>query len=148
MSGLSALLDFVNDLGRVARVVITEQELEQEPLPVHVSVSGAEILPDAVAGTAYYIVAETLTNAVKHARASAAHVCLERLDESVRVEVGDDGVGGATISAGSELCGLADRVQALRGTLAIVSPRGGGTTITASIPVAAPVALASTTASS
>ena len=120
----------------------------RSPLPVDVSVTGAEVLPDAVAATAYYVVAETLTNAVKHARASAAHVCVERLDESVRVEVWDDGVGGATMSVGSGLGGLADRVQALRGTLEITSPPDGGTTITASIPVRAPVAVAATTASS
>ena len=117
-------------------------------LSVEVSVRGVDVLPDAVAATVYYIVAESLTNAVKHARASAAHVCVERLDETVRVEVGDDGVGGATMPAGSGLCGLADRVQALRGTIAVASPPDGGTTITASIPVPAPGALAATTSSS
>jgi signal transduction histidine kinase len=84
---------------------------------------------------AYYVVAETLTNTAKHAHASVVHVAAEALDGSLRVSVRDDGVGGADPTRGSGLVGLADRVEALGGTLCMESPPGGGTSLRIELPL-------------
>jgi signal transduction histidine kinase len=93
-------------------------------------------LPPAVELTAYFIVAEALTNAAKHASASSAAVDVRADGGTLVVRVRDDGVGGADVAKGSGLRGLEDRVSALRGELAIDSPPGGGTTLTARFPSA------------
>ena len=85
---------------------------------------------------AYYLVAEGLTNVAKHAGATEAHVRVTRTGERVRIEVRDDGVGGAAVGDGSGLRGLADRVEALGGRLEVDSPRGHGTTVMGDIPLA------------
>jgi signal transduction histidine kinase len=104
------------------------------PVPVTSEVS-VERLPSAVEATAYFIVAEALTNVAKHARAEHAEVraCVEH--DTLRVEVRDDGVGGVR-PEGIGLVGLADRLAALDGTLEIESPAEGGTLVTATIPLA------------
>ena len=91
--------------------------------------------PAAVEAAAYYVVAEALTNVAKYARASGAPVSLERTDERLRVQVADDGVGGAAPGAGggSGLRGLADRVEALGGRLTVDSHPGHGTTVRAEL---------------
>jgi len=91
--------------------------------------------PDAEAA-AYYVVSEALANAGKHASATLARVCIRRSGGMLRVEVADDGVGGAD-AAGSGLTGLADRVAALGGTLSVASPPGAGTVVTAELPCGA-----------
>ena len=78
--------------------------------------------------------AEALTNAAKHARASHVDVRVGRENGAAVVEVADDGVGGADLSRGSGLRGLRDRVEALGGTLEVVSPEGAGTTLRARLP--------------
>ena len=78
---------------------------------------------------------EALTNTAKYAQASSARVAVTVDDGRVRVEVADDGVGGAKGAAGSGLRGLADRAEALGGTLAVESPSGGGTVVRALIPL-------------
>ena len=103
-------------------------------LPVELSVTLDERLPGPVEAAAYYIVAEALTNASKHARASRVRVGLSRSDGSVLVEVADDGVGGADRRRGSGVRGLGDRVEALGGKLELRSPAGSGTTLSAHIP--------------
>lgn len=90
--------------------------------------------PQAVEAACYYVVAEALANVTKHARASTVEITVSSSDGSVLVDVGDDGIGGATASDGSGLSGLRDRVEALDGTLEIHSPRGGGTHVRATIP--------------
>jgi signal transduction histidine kinase len=93
-------------------------------------------LPPAVETTAYYVVAEALTNITRHARASTAHVRIARFAELLEVEVSDDGDGGADASRGSGLRGLADRLDAVAGRLEIDSPAQGGTRLRALIPCA------------
>jgi signal transduction histidine kinase len=88
--------------------------------------------------TAYYLVAETLTNAQKHARASSIRVGVTSTFDTLQVEVHDDGVGGADESAGTGLKGLRDRVEALGGTLDIDSAAGHGTRIAAAVPATSP----------
>lgn len=104
--------------------------------PVHVELEapdGERFEPGVEAG-AYFVVAEALTNVAKYAQASHAHVTVRRYDGRLRVEVSDDGVGGADPSAGSGLRGLWDRVGALDGRIEVVSPPGEGTLIRAEIP--------------
>ena len=95
-----------------------------------------ERLPEPVEAAAYYLIAEALTNVTKYARASSVCIRVSASDVIV-VEVTDDGVGGADAAAGSGLRGLTDRVEALGGSLEVVSPTGGGTTLRAEIPGAA-----------
>lgn len=95
-----------------------------------------ERLPEAVEATAYFVIAEAVTNAARYSQASGARVSVRREDGAVVVEVADDGVGGADSSGGSGLRGLADRVAALDGVLRVESEPGAGTTIRAVIPCA------------
>jgi signal transduction histidine kinase len=91
-------------------------------------------LDDVAEATAYYVVAEALTNAHKHANADAIHVRAVLVDQTLRVEVRDDGVGGAVIGAGSGLAGLRDRVEEAGGSFSVVSRAGLGTRVFATIP--------------
>ena len=108
---------------------------ERVPLSVELDAID-ERLDRHVEATAYFIVSEALTNVVKHAEASRACVTVERKDSSLRLEITDDGTGGADTSQGTGLLGLRDRAEAEGGTLIIVSPAGRGTTITAMLPLA------------
>jgi signal transduction histidine kinase len=92
--------------------------------------------PPEVEAAAYYVACEALTNAVKHASASRVEVRTGHVDGTLRLHVADDGVGGATVGAGTGLTGLADRVAAHGGTLVIHSPPGAGTRISAEFPCA------------
>jgi signal transduction histidine kinase len=102
------------------------------PVSVEMDVHSGQ-LPDDVATTAYFVVSEAVTNAVKHADASRIALRVERVDGSLLVHVADDGCGGATLRAES---GLADRVAALGGSLAVASPAGRGTVVEAALPCA------------
>ena len=99
---------------------------------------GRERLPGSVECATYYVVSEALANVAKYAQATHAKVAVRRVDGSVVVDVCDDGVGGADATQGSGLRGLADRVAALDGTLAVESPAGHGTRLHAEIPCAPP----------
>ncbi len=103
-------------------------------VPVELEICGGDRLPERVEAAAYFVVAEALTNVAKYARATRARVEVSRQDGLVRVEIADDGVGGADPAKGSGLRGLEDRVAALEGRLEIDSPPGGGTTVIATIP--------------
>ena len=103
------------------------------PLPVEVEVPHERLPPD-IEASAYFIVAEALTNVVKHARATRASVTAALEDGGLSLEVRDDGVGEADPS-GHGLVGIADRVDALGGRLRIESERGGGTVLAARLPL-------------
>ena len=107
----------------------------RSPVPVHVTSLPAGRLPPPVEAAAYFVVAEALTNVAKYADASEARVQVSRSNGHAVVEVADDGVGGADPGRGSGLRGLADRVSALDGRLAVESPPGAGTVLRAVIPV-------------
>ena len=81
------------------------------------------------------MIAEAVTNVGKYAQASGATVGVQRSNGHATVTVSDDGIGGADPAQGSGLHGLAARVESLRGQLAVESPRGRGTRITAKIPL-------------
>ena len=104
-------------------------------LPVDVVATPDERLPAAVEAAAYFVVSECLANIGKHASAETATVAVSARDGLLTVEVSDDGVGGAALDRGSGIQGLADRVGALSGSLAVDSPAGAGTRVTALIPL-------------
>jgi signal transduction histidine kinase len=103
-------------------------------LPVAVDVT-AERFPQTVEATAYFIVAEGLTNVVKHAGASRAEIRAFVHGDALQVEVHDDGVGGARMQGSSGLLGLADRAAALNGELHVRSAPSAGTVVTARLPL-------------
>jgi PAS domain S-box-containing protein len=106
------------------------------PVPVEIE-APAERLPEHVEATAYYIVAEALTNVVRHAAAGRAQVSVRPDVGVVRCEVSDDGRGGADPSSGTGILGLRDRAEAAGGTLSVVSPPGRGTVVAATLPLTA-----------
>jgi predicted ATPase/signal transduction histidine kinase len=107
----------------------------RSPLPVRVQLRAKGRLPDWCEVTAYYVAAEAFTNAAKHAGASAVDIVIEEADGTLRVQVRDDGVGGADPNRGSGLTGLRDRVEAVGGRMTVDSPAGAGTVLTVLLPV-------------
>jgi PAS domain S-box-containing protein len=107
----------------------------RSPVPVEVVDPPAERFPPAIEATAYFTVAEALTNVAKYAQASHAIVRIACEASDLVVEVSDDGIGGASVGSGSGLSGLADRVGASDGTLTVESPAGAGTCVRAVLPL-------------
>jgi signal transduction histidine kinase len=110
----------------------------QSVMPVELQLRAGRRLPEHVEVAAYYAVSEALTNAAKHAHASAVHVELGTSGPILRLAVRDDGIGGADSAHGSGLVGLSDRIEALGGTLEVTSPAGHGTTLLIEIPTEEP----------
>ena len=145
---ITELLAAIDELRRLARgihpAILTEEGLapavaglaRRSPVPVQVDIQVSERLPSVVEATAYFIVAEALTNVTRHADARSAAVRIARSNGHLDVEVRDDGTGGADQSRGSGLLGMADRLDALSGSLVVESPAGGGTRLQAVIPCA------------
>lgn len=106
---------------------------ERAPVPVAVDIEDRRYDPQLEA-TAYFVIAEALTNVARYASATEARVLVRETVEELIVSVSDDGRGGADPTAGSGLRGLQDRVAAMDGSLSIDSPAGGGTMIRASLP--------------
>ena len=111
-----------------------EAVVARMPLPVDLDI-GEERFPPGIEATAYFVVSEALTNVFKHAGATRAQVGAWVSDGVLRVEIRDDGKGGAEAGGGSGLVGLRDRVAALAGDLEIESPPGDGTRVTMRLPV-------------
>ncbi len=140
-----AALKEIRDLVRGIHPVILEDRgldaalsavVARSPVPVTLTVEVAERPPAAVESTAYFVVAEALTNIARHAQATRAAVHIVRAGDRLVVEVSDDGVGGADPEAGTGLRGLRDRVTALGGTMHLVSPSGGPTSLIVDVPCA------------
>jgi signal transduction histidine kinase len=106
----------------------------RSPLAIRLDLRTEAPLSEPVQAAGYYVVAEAVTNATKHASASEIQVTLEDRDGTLRVSVQDDGVGGADPIRGSGLIGLRDRVEALGGRLEVTSAPGAGTSLVAEIP--------------
>jgi signal transduction histidine kinase len=104
-------------------------------VPVALDLAIDRSLPDSVEVGAYYVVAEGLTNAAKHARASQVEVCARSGDDDLYLSIRDDGVGGADLGKGSGLIGLKDRAEALGGSLTVTSRAGSGTSLDVTIPL-------------
>ncbi|HEX5040331.1 MAG TPA: sensor histidine kinase [Candidatus Limnocylindria bacterium] len=113
-----------------------ESLAERTPIPVRARVTGERVTPEAEAA-AYFLVAETVTNSVKHAGATEVTVEADLDHNDLEVTIIDDGRGGADPDRGSGLQGLIDRIGAVGGTLTIDSPPGGGTVLRARIPAQA-----------
>lgn len=109
----------------------------RSPVPVTLDVDVAQRPPAAVESTAYFVVAEALTNVALHAEAAATAVTIARAGDRLVVEVRDDGRGGADPAKGTGLAGLRNRVTGLGGTMHVVSPVGGPTTLLVELPCAA-----------
>ncbi|MDX6440208.1 MAG: hypothetical protein QOF45_2791 [Gaiellaceae bacterium] len=140
---LTSALDDLRELARgIHPAVLTDRGLgaaiealaTRSPVPVDVETTD-ERLPRAVEAAAYYVIAESLANVSKYAEASEVTVRVSHENGCARIEVADDGVGGADATLGSGLRGLADRLAALEGTLSVDSPPGGGTRVSAEIPL-------------
>jgi signal transduction histidine kinase len=141
---LGAALAELRELARgIHPSVLTDRGLEaaltalagRATAPVELDLDRCPELPQSVQTTAYFVVAEALTNASKHADSDRIDVRVEADDGRLTVEICDHGRGGVDPTQGSGLTGLDDRVSALGGTLEIDSPVGAGTTIRASIPL-------------
>ena len=104
-------------------------------IPVDLDAPVTERLEPSVESTAYFVVAEALTNVAKHSHANEVQVTVERLAAGLMITVADDGVGGASLAKGHGLAGLDDRVTAAGGVLHVESPGGVGTRLTAALPV-------------
>jgi signal transduction histidine kinase len=104
-------------------------------VPVDIDGSTNARYPEPIEIAAYYVASEALSNAMKHAQASRVEISLAAKDGSLLLSVRDDGVGGADPARGSGLAGLADRVEALGGSIHIHSPAGAGTHITVDLPL-------------
>lgn len=133
----------IRDLVRgIHPAVLTDRGLDaaisalagRSPVPVNVDVILDGRLPEAVESTAYFIVAEALSNIAKHSQATAAWVSVREQRGRLIIDVMDNGEGGVDPSRGTGLMGLADRVAALDGVLNIESPRGGPTQLHAELP--------------
>jgi signal transduction histidine kinase len=137
----AALIELRNLVRGVHPPVLTDRGLDAalsglaalSPVPVAVRVHVAVRPPASVEAIAYFVVAEALTNVAKHSRATRALVWVGRSGDTLSVAIRDDGIGGAD-PRGQGLSGLADRVAGVDGRLAVHSPAGGGTVITAELP--------------
>jgi signal transduction histidine kinase len=137
----------INELRELARgihpAILTDRGLRvavealarRAPMPVRVADIPPGRLPQHIEEAAYYLVAEALTNAARHAEAKEVTVRIEQDAGRIAVEVADDGVGGGELRNGSGLFGLRDRFEALGGTLVVDSPPGDGTTLRGELPL-------------
>jgi signal transduction histidine kinase len=108
----------------------------RSPVPVRLDVRVEERPPASIEATAYFIVAEALTNAARYADAKRVDVRVRQGGDKLHIEVKDDGVGGAEQRDGGGLAGLADRASSVEGSLRVTSPRGGPTVVAADLPCA------------
>ena len=135
----------LRDLARgIHPAVLTDRGLDaalsslaaRSPVRVRLETDLQERPPASIEATAYFIVAEALTNAARYAGASLVEVRARQLGGRLLLEIADDGVGGAEVRAGGGLAGLVDRASSVEGTLRVESPPGGPTVVTAELPCA------------
>jgi signal transduction histidine kinase len=142
--GLATLLDELREMSRgLHPAVLAEGGLppalraltRRSPVAVDLDLGVTRRLPQQTEVTAYYVVSELLTNAAKHAQASAVWIGVHAPDKVLSLTVADDGCGGADPARGSGLVGLRDRVEAIGGTISVRSPLGSGTRVDVEIPI-------------
>ncbi|GAA4041404.1 sensor histidine kinase [Nonomuraea soli] len=143
-SGLRAALSELRDLARGIHPAVLEQiglaaavrgVAEALPVETEIDIPPVSVSP-AVETTAYFVICEALTNAIKHARARRITIALAAHENVITVTVADDGTGGAVLAPRGGLAGLQDRVAALGGSLTVQSPADGGTLLRADLPAA------------
>ena len=146
-NGLAGALEELRELSRgIHPAILSEGGLgpalkalaRRSAVPVELEVDVRVRLPEPVEVAAYYVVSEALANAAKYADASVAYVEAQARDGALHLSVRDDGVGGATAGRGSGLIGLADRVEALGGSIRVDSPDGQGTSLQVDLPIDRP----------
>ncbi|MFB9179981.1 AAA family ATPase [Dactylosporangium sucinum] len=157
VAGATSALDELREIARgIHPAILTKGGLgaalrvlaRRSPIPVDVDIRADGRLPEHLEVTAYYVVAEALTNTAKHAHASAVAVTVEAdtadtadtagaAGAVLRVTVRDDGIGGADFAGGTGLVGLKDRVETLGGRIVLRSPRGTGTSLRVELPITA-----------
>ncbi|WP_327000565.1 AAA family ATPase [Dactylosporangium sp. NBC_01737] len=146
VTGATGAVDELREISRgIHPAILTEGGLgpalrvlaRRSPLPVDLDLHAVRRLPEQVEVSAYYIIAEALTNVAKHAHAPAATVTVEvdPTDTVLRITVHDDGDGGADFTRGTGLLGLKDRAEALGGRIVLHSPHGEGTNLHVEIPL-------------
>lgn len=142
--GLDSVLDDLREISRglhpttlsrsgLSSALESLRQRSEVPAELHIRVDRR--LPDHIQVAIYYTVSEALANVAKHAHASFVHIDLAMVDTTLRLRVDDDGVGGADAMRGSGLLGLKDRIGALGGTVTVISPSGGGTSLLIEVPV-------------
>ena len=143
-TGLSGVLEDLQDISRGLHPAILSKGGLQPAIkalarraaaPVELDLHAERRLDERLEVAVYYIVAEAVTNAIKHADASVVRIRLHVEDDGIRLWVEDDGVGGAAVGGGSGLIGLKDRVEALGGVIEVESPSGKGTSLHVRIPI-------------
>ena len=146
-AGLDGVLDELREIARgLHPAILAEGGLRpalktlarRSAVPVDLDIQVEGRLPEPVETAAYYTVSEALTNAAKHARATAADIQVAASDGVLHLRVRDNGRGGADFSHGSGLVGLKDRAEALGGHLRLHSPPGAGTTLQITLPLHEP----------
>lgn len=146
LSGLTAASDDLREISRgIHPAILSKGGLvpalktlaRRCPVPVNLDVAITLRFPDHVEVATYYVVAEALTNAAKHAQAAEVTVSARHDDDRLYLSIRDDGVGGADSRKGTGLIGLTDRVEALGGHIQVVSPTGRGTSFQITIPLSA-----------
>ena len=138
-----AVADLRNLVRGIHPAVLTDRGLDaavsalaaRSPIPVEAHFALPSRPPATVESAAYFVIAEALANAAKHSGASLIRVDGRVVDGHLRIEITDDGRGGAGVEHGGGLAGLAARLAALEGQLRIASPAGGPTTVLAELPV-------------
>ncbi|GAA2371585.1 GAF domain-containing sensor histidine kinase [Dactylosporangium salmoneum] len=144
VDGLTAGIDELREISRgIHPTILTDRGLtaavkalaRRSGVAVELDVRLRERLPEPLEAAAYYVIAESLANAAKHAEASLVRVAVTVSGERLYVSLSDDGVGGADPARGTGLVGIRDRVHALGGTMHLDSPPGGGTTLDVALPL-------------
>ena len=142
---LDTALEELRELARgIHPAILTDRGLDaalsalaaRSTIPVRLDVHLAQRPPASVEATAYFIVAEALTNAARYSNATAIDVRVRGDRDKLRIHVTDNGVGGAEQRPGGGLAGLADRASSVEGSLHVTSPKGGPTVVTAELPCA------------
>jgi signal transduction histidine kinase len=145
IAGLTDVLSGLQEISRGIHPAILSQGglvpavktlARRSAVPVELTVRAEGRMPEPVEVAGYYVVAEALTNVAKHARASVVHVDVGVHGDALRLEVRDDGIGGADPARGTGLMGIDDRVEALGGTMRVDSPSGKGTSLFVTLPLA------------
>jgi signal transduction histidine kinase len=145
--GLTAVLEELRDISHgIHPAILSSGGLgaalnalaRRSAVPVTLDVAIEADLPDSVEVAAYYVTAEALANSAKHAQASEVMVRVRTVDETLHLSIRDDGIGGADSRNGSGITGLKDRIDVLRGKVAVNSSVGSGTVIDVTIPLVMP----------
>jgi GAF domain len=141
--GLGTALDELREISHgIHPVLLSESGLgpalgalaRRSAVPVELDLNLGPRLDQHIEAAGYYIASEAITNAAKYAQASVIDVCADARDGALTLSISDDGVGGADPSRGSGIIGLRDRVEALGGTILVLSPPGQGTTLHVQLP--------------